>query len=70
MTKLPPLSFDLVEELNQMYPNRYPGITDTEREIWFNAGARSVIDILVARKAAMLKTKTPNTDADAEDGDD
>jgi len=46
--KIPPLSHDLIELLDADYPDRCPHIEDTDREIWFNAGQRSVINRLLA----------------------
>ena len=47
MDQLPTYSIDLIKELDTSYPHRYPLLTDTDREIWFKAGQRSLIDKLL-----------------------
>lgn len=51
MEKLPPFSVDLIEELDKEYPDRWPRLNESDREIWFKAGQRSVVDMLLALKA-------------------
>ena len=43
---LPNLSSSLIKKLDELYPKRYPEITWEDREIWFKAGQRSVVDFL------------------------
>jgi hypothetical protein len=43
-------SVDLIKQLDEQYPNRQPNITDTERQVWFKAGQRSVVDNLIFRQ--------------------
>ena len=43
---LPDLSSSLIKKLDELYPKRYPEITWEDREIWFKAGQRSVVDFL------------------------
>lgn len=52
MEKLPVYSADLIKMLDQMYPERCPGLAETEREIWHYVGARSVVRMLLSRLAA------------------
>jgi len=49
MEKIPFASVDLIEKLDEMYPEKCPDITDSEREIWMYAGAREVVRRLVQR---------------------
>lgn len=37
---------DLVDALDKLYPAAPPRLSDTDREVWFNAGRRSVVDFL------------------------
>lgn len=37
----------LVERLDTLFPNRCASLTDTDRQVWWNAGARSVVDLLL-----------------------
>jgi peptidoglycan hydrolase CwlO-like protein len=46
--KIKQLSADLIEDLDKQIPNRHPHLEDSERAIWFNAGQRSVVDMLLA----------------------
>lgn len=48
MEKLPVLSVDLIKELDKEYPDRWPRLSESEREIWFKAGQRSVVDKLLS----------------------
>jgi len=61
MKPLPPLSIDLVKELDEACPNRWPRIDELEREIWMKAGERRLIEGLLARLNAkqgqLLKDK-------------
>jgi hypothetical protein len=49
MEKIPFASVDLIEKLDEMYPEKCPDITDSERAIWMYAGAREVVRRLVQR---------------------
>lgn len=44
--KISQYSIDLIEELDKVFPQRHPSLTDSEREIWYKAGQRSVVDLL------------------------
>ena len=46
--KIPTYAIDLIEELNKSYPNKHPNLSDSEREVWFKAGQRSVVDTLLS----------------------
>lgn len=48
MDHLPIYSIDLIKELDKYYPNTYPLLTDTDREIWYKAGQRSLINKLLS----------------------
>jgi len=43
---LPALSQDLINKLDKLFPDKCPLLTDTDREIWFKVGQRSVINYL------------------------
>lgn len=43
LASLPGLSRELVDSLDALYPERCPDVTDSEREIWMYAGARSLV---------------------------
>ena len=46
--KIPTYAIDLIEELDKSYPNKHPSLSDSEREVWFKAGQRSVVDTLLS----------------------
>ena len=46
--KIPNLSKELIDVLNDLYPSRYPDISWGDRQIWFNAGQRAVVEHLQA----------------------
>ena len=46
--KIKQLSADLIADLDKQIPDRHPSLTDSERDIWFNAGQRSVVNMLLA----------------------
>lgn len=48
MDQIPTYSVDLIKELDKLYPHRYPLLTDSEREIFYKAGQRSLIDKLLS----------------------
>lgn len=35
---------ELVDLLDRLYPNRCPDLHDTDREIWYRTGQRSVVE--------------------------
>lgn len=43
MDSLPISVRQLIQELDDMYPERCPKLDDTEREIWMYAGKRAVV---------------------------
>lgn len=47
MEQLPTYSVDLIKELNKLYPITTPLLTDTDREIFYKAGQRALIDKLI-----------------------
>jgi len=50
MRPLPIYSIDLIDMLNQDYPSKPPCLSDTEREVWFKAGQRALVESLIAMK--------------------
>ena len=43
---LPALSQELINKLDKLFPDKCPLLTDTEREVWYKVGQRSVINYL------------------------
>lgn len=47
-TLWPPIDQALLKKLDQVFPEKCPGLHDTERRIWVDVGARSVVRMLQA----------------------
>ena len=44
--KLSDLSSSLIKNLDELYPKRFPDLSWSDREVWFKAGQRNVVDFL------------------------
>ena len=44
--KIKQYSTDLIEDLDKVFPRKHPSLSATDREIWYKAGQRSVVDLL------------------------
>ena len=44
--QLPYTVDELIKVLDKIYPDRLPSLKDNEREVWFKAGQRSVVNWL------------------------
>jgi hypothetical protein len=49
MKNLPLYTLDLLKELDKMFPSRCPHLNESDREIWFYAGRRQLIESLLMR---------------------
>ena len=38
----------LIKKLNEIYPEKCPDIDTKDRQIWYNAGQRSVVKMLIS----------------------
>lgn len=52
LTAIPDKAYDLILELDEAIPHRCPSRNMQERDIWFYAGKRDLIDALKARLEA------------------
>ena len=43
---LPYLNDELLDALDTIYPSKPPDLLDEDRQIWYKAGQRSVVDFL------------------------
>ena len=50
MEQLPYKLEDLIDELDKIFPNECPDIKLTDREVWFKAGQRSVVQWFITLK--------------------
>ena len=46
---LPPITDELVAALDKRYPDHWPDLKLTDREIWYQAGQRSVVNMLLSQ---------------------
>jgi hypothetical protein len=49
--EIPMLSADLIKILDKSYPDRCPALSLSDKEIWYKAGQRSVVNALLAAEA-------------------
>ena len=53
---LPVISDELIEGLDQVFPNRPPDLSLSDREVWYRAGQRYVVDFLIEQQARQKET--------------
>lgn len=49
MEQFPHITKALLKELEERFPARYPALDWSDREIWYRAGQRAVVDFLKDR---------------------
>ena len=47
---LPPITDDLIQGLDAAFPPRHPDLSLSDREIWYKAGQRFVVDYLIEQQ--------------------
>ena len=58
---LPPITNELIEGLDAAFPHRHPDLSLSDREIWYRAGQRSVVDYLIEQQKRQRETMLNNT---------
>ena len=58
---LPLITDDLIQALDSLYPQRHPDLSLSDREIWYRAGQRSVVDYLIEQQKRQRETMLNNT---------
>jgi hypothetical protein len=48
--KIPQISNDLIKYLDDIFPNKSADLKDTEKEVFFKGGQRSVVNHLIKQK--------------------
>ena len=48
--KIPQISNDLIKYLDDIFPNKSADLKDTEKEVFFKGGQRSVVNHLIKEK--------------------
>jgi hypothetical protein len=47
MTKKPRINEEVIKYLDEIFPDKCPNIEDNEKQVWFKAGQRSVVNHLI-----------------------
>ena len=47
---LPPSTEELVQQLDEAFPNKSPQLHESEKELYFRAGQRSVVEFLIHKQ--------------------
>ena len=58
---LPVITDDLIKGLDNLYPQRHPDLSLSDREIWYRSGQRSVVDYLIEQQKRQRETMLNNT---------
>ncbi len=58
---LPLITDDLIQGLDNLYPQRHPDLSLSDREIWYRSGQRSVVDYLIEQQKRQRETMLNNT---------
>ena len=54
--KLPEITDELIFALDQIFPNRHPDLSLSDREVWYRAGQRYVGDFLIEQQKRQKDT--------------
>ena len=58
--KLPVITDELIYSLNSIFPNRHPDLSLSDREVWYRAGQRYVVDYLIEQQKRQKETMLSN----------
>ena len=53
---LPPITDELINGLDSIFPQRHPDLSMSEKEIWYKAGQRYVVDFLIEQQLRQKET--------------
>ena len=53
---LPPITDELINGLDSVFPQRHPDLSLSDREIWYKAGQRYVVDFLIEQQLRQKET--------------
>lgn len=56
---LPMLTVDLIKMLDKRFPDKCPNINAPDRQVWFDAGARSVVNLLLRLQREQEENNKP-----------
>ena len=57
---LPVITDELLQALDAVFPNRCPDLSFSDREVWYRAGQRSVVDYLIEQQLRQKETMLTN----------
>ena len=58
--KLPVITDELIYSLDSAFPNRHPDLSLSDREVWYRAGQRYVVDYLIEQQKRQKETMLTN----------
>ncbi len=53
---LPAIPDDLIEGLDAAFPQRHPDLSMSDKEVWYRAGQRYVVDYLIEQRKRQKET--------------
>ncbi len=53
---LPPITDELIEGLSRAFPQRHPDLSMSDKQIWYEAGKRFVVDYLIEQQKRQKET--------------
>ncbi len=57
---LPVITDELINSLDSVFPNKHPDLSLSDREIWYRAGQRFVVDYLIEQQLRQKETMLTN----------
>jgi len=57
---LPVITDELINSLDSVFPNRHPDLSLSDREVWYRAGQRYVVDYLIEQQLRQKETMLTN----------
>ena len=58
---LPVITDELIKALDQVFPNRCPDLSLSDREVWYRSGQRYVVDYLIEQQLIQKETMLTET---------
>ena len=58
--KLPVITDELIYSLDSTFPNRHHDLSLSDREVWYRAGQRYVVDYLIEQQKRQKETMLTN----------
>tara|TARA_R100001440_G_scaffold66793_5_gene87916 strand:- start:1216 stop:1410 length:195 start_codon:yes stop_codon:yes gene_type:complete len=58
---LPVITDELIQALDQVFPNRCPDLSLSDREVWYRSGQRYVVDYLIEQQLRQKETMLTET---------